>query len=251
MLRLVFRLDKTLPPHTINISHTNQKGIQLIITLPSGGNGKNGQPTTRVARPDLALHQTQSWVEQNLPQAMSTQPIAAPAKESAPPRKHEAVTAQPIISPAKEAIAVAAGINKDSADDASDTPRIAAPSPHTITVIIDPGHGGKDTGAIGPSHSYEKNVVLAISRDLDNLLQKTPGYRAALTRNSDYFIPLRGRLAIARQDKGDIFLAIHADAYREPDATGAAVFALSPHGASSEAAGWRKKKIIPNSARLV
>lgn len=107
-----------------------------------------------------------------------------------------------------------------------------------VVVVIDPGHGGKDPGATGARGTREKDVVLAISKNLAVLLNNTPGYSAILTRDGDYFIELRGRLKLARKDKADMFVAIHADAYINQDARGSSVFALSAHGASSEAARW-------------
>lgn len=107
-----------------------------------------------------------------------------------------------------------------------------------IIVVIDPGHGGKDPGTMGSMGVQEKDVVLGISKQMEDILNKEEGFRAVLTRNADYFIPLRGRLNIARKDRGDIFVAIHADAYINSYASGSSVFTLSAHGASSEAARW-------------
>jgi N-acetylmuramoyl-L-alanine amidase len=107
-----------------------------------------------------------------------------------------------------------------------------------VIVVIDPGHGGKDPGATGGHGTHEKNVVLAISKDLQKDINRIPGFKAVLTRTGDYFIPLRGRLAIARRYKADMFIAIHADAYRNHTAHGVSVFALSRRGATSEAARW-------------
>jgi N-acetylmuramoyl-L-alanine amidase len=107
-----------------------------------------------------------------------------------------------------------------------------------IVVVIDPGHGGKDPGATGRQGTHEKDVVLAISKYLAELLNNTPGYNAVLTRKGDYFIELRGRMKLARKDKADMFIAIHADAYINALARGSSVFAISAHGASSEAARW-------------
>lgn len=107
-----------------------------------------------------------------------------------------------------------------------------------VIIVIDPGHGGKDPGATGPGGNHEKTVVLAISRQLKKLIDKQPGFVAKLTRRGNYFISLRTRLAIARRDHADMFIAIHADAYRNRDAHGASVFALSQRGATSEAARW-------------
>ncbi len=110
--------------------------------------------------------------------------------------------------------------------------------PRKIIIVIDPGHGGKDPGATGPGGTHEKNIVLAISKDLERLMNKQPGFKAVLTRRSDYYISLRRRLTIARKDKADMFVAIHADAFRNRHAHGASVYALSRRGATSEAARW-------------
>ncbi len=111
-----------------------------------------------------------------------------------------------------------------------------------IMIVIDPGHGGKDPGATGERGSHEKTVVLAISKDLQQMLKTQPGFTADLTRNGDYFISLRQRLSIARKDRGDMFVAVHADAYKNRDAHGASVYALSLRGATSEAARWLAQK---------
>lgn len=113
-----------------------------------------------------------------------------------------------------------------------------------VIVVIDAGHGGKDPGATGPNGVHEKNVTLAIARDLEEMVDQQKGMHAVMTRDGDYYVGLRDRLAIARKDKGDIFIAIHADAAPElaGEATGASVFALSLHGASSEAARWIAEK---------
>lgn len=111
-----------------------------------------------------------------------------------------------------------------------------------IIIVIDPGHGGKDPGTTGTMGTHEKNVVLAIARYLQQDLNREPGFRAVLTRTGDYYIPLRGRLDLARKYKGDMFVSVHADAYPEPGALGASVFALSSRGATSEAARWLAEK---------
>lgn len=107
-----------------------------------------------------------------------------------------------------------------------------------VNIVIDPGHGGKDSGAVGANGLKEKTVVLAISQRLIALLNQQSGIRAKLTRKGDYFISLRERLRLARAYKADFFMAIHADAFNNDTASGASVFALSQHGATSEAARW-------------
>lgn len=110
--------------------------------------------------------------------------------------------------------------------------------PSNVIVVIDPGHGGKDPGATGLRGTHEKDVVLAISKQLQQIINNTPGFTAKLTRSGDYYLTLRQRLAIARQYKADMFVAIHADAYPNTSATGTSVYALSQRGATSEAARW-------------
>ncbi len=105
-----------------------------------------------------------------------------------------------------------------------------------IVVAIDAGHGGEDPGAIGHGGAREKEVVLAIARDLKRLIDAEPGFRAELVRTGDYFIPLRRRTEIARQHNADLFVSIHADAFTRASANGASVFALSDRGATSETA---------------
>ena len=105
-----------------------------------------------------------------------------------------------------------------------------------IIIAIDAGHGGEDPGAIGPNNVLEKDVVLGISKQLAAFIDAEPGFKAELIRTGDYYIPLRKRRDLARQKRADVFVSIHADAFKTPRAKGASVFALSRHGASSETA---------------
>ncbi len=118
-----------------------------------------------------------------------------------------------------------------------------------IVVVIDPGHGGKDPGAIGARNVREKDVVLKISRELQRLLNDQPGYTAQLTRSDDTFIPLRTRTEIARKYNADILISVHADAFNDRRAHGASVYALSKSGATSETARWLAAK--ENSSDLI
>jgi len=118
----------------------------------------------------------------------------------------------------------------------------ATPVSRRITVAIDPGHGGEDPGAIGPRGTFEKHVVLAIAKKLKAMVDATPNMRALLTRDDDYFVPLRERVHKARRVRADLFISIHADAFREARARGSSVFALSESGATSAAARWLAQK---------
>lgn len=121
--------------------------------------------------------------------------------------------------------------------------------PRRITIAIDPGHGGEDPGAIGRRGTYEKHVVLAIAKRLKARIDAEPSMRAMLTRDDDYFVPLAQRVQKARRVQADLFISIHADAFREPTARGSSVFALSERGATSAAAKWLAQK--ENDADLI
>ena len=111
-----------------------------------------------------------------------------------------------------------------------------------VVVAIDPGHGGEDPGAVGPTGLREKDVVLAVALKLRDRLNSVPGMRAMLTRDADFFVPLHERVRKARRVQADLFVSIHADAFFTPEARGASVFALSETGATSAAARWMANK---------
>ncbi len=118
-----------------------------------------------------------------------------------------------------------------------------------LVIAIDPGHGGQDPGAIGPTGKQEKNVTLAIGRELARQINATPGLKAYMTRDTDVFIPLPMRAKLARAAKADMFISIHADSAENRSATGSSVFVLSTKGASSQRARWLADK--ENAADLV
>jgi N-acetylmuramoyl-L-alanine amidase len=118
-----------------------------------------------------------------------------------------------------------------------------------IVVALDPGHGGEDPGAVGPSGLREKDVVLAIALQLRDRLNARPGMRVMMTRDADFFVPLQERVRKARRVQADLFVSLHADAFLTPQARGASVFALSQSGASSSTARWMADK--ENAADIV
>jgi len=107
-----------------------------------------------------------------------------------------------------------------------------------VIIAVDAGHGGEDPGAIGRSGTREKDVTLAIARKLARRIDAQPGMRAVLIRDGDYFVALRQRIAKARSSQADLFVSIHADAFRDPRVRGSSVYTLSNGGATSEAAKW-------------
>jgi N-acetylmuramoyl-L-alanine amidase len=118
-----------------------------------------------------------------------------------------------------------------------------------FVIALDPGHGGRDPGAIGKRGTREKDIALAVAKKMKTLINRTPGYRAVLTRDADRYITLRSRVKKARQAKADIFISIHADSFHKSNVKGASVYALSLRGASSEAARWIARK--ENSSDLI
>ena len=171
-----------------------------------GGSADNGSataPTTPSAVPTTP--------------ARPTAPFAsAPAASS--PANPPATARAPAVPPGR------AGINR------------------LVIVAIDPGHGGEDPGAIGPSGLREKDIVLQIARQLHDLINTRPGMRAMLTRDADFFVPLQDRVRKAQRVQADLFISIHADAFMLPRAHGASVFALSERSASSAAARWMAQR---------
>ncbi|MEP6965754.1 MAG: N-acetylmuramoyl-L-alanine amidase [Polaromonas sp.] len=118
-----------------------------------------------------------------------------------------------------------------------------------VIVALDPGHGGEDSGAVGPGGTREKDVVLQIALRLRDRINQQPNMRAYLTRDTDFFVPLHVRVQKAQRVQADLFISIHADAFFTATPQGASVFALSERGASSSAARWIANK--ENSADLV
>lgn len=118
-----------------------------------------------------------------------------------------------------------------------------------LVIAIDAGHGGRDPGAIGRSGTLEKHLTLAVARRLYEVLDRTPGFRPVLTREGDVYLDLRERMMKARREQADLFISLHADAFRDARARGSSVYALSLNGATSEAARWLAER--ENASDLV
>jgi N-acetylmuramoyl-L-alanine amidase len=163
---------------------------------------------------------------------------AEPATAPAP-----AASSVVAVSASAPAVLAAAPTTPQPAPQAAALPPPLTPSERRkvdrlIIVAIDPGHGGEDPGAVGPSGLREKDVVLAVALALREKLQTRPGVRVMMTRDADFFVPLQDRVRKARRVQADLFVSIHADAFFKPEARGASVFALSTQGATSSAARW-------------
>ena len=135
------------------------------------------------------------------------------------------------VYPAGGGLDKATAVRKQAGDDAPTARR-------DVVVAVDAGHGGEDPGAITRSGIREKNVVLAIARSLKRHIDRTPGMKAVLIRDGDYYVGLRRRTEIARRHGADLFVSVHADSFRDSRVSGSSVYVLSRRGASSEAARW-------------
>ncbi|MFW9611522.1 MAG: N-acetylmuramoyl-L-alanine amidase [Fluviibacter sp.] len=167
-----------------------------------------------------------------------------PAKELPKDVVKEPSAVEPKVKPElAKAEPVRPAVEPELPKQAEATPsRSSKKSAKAITIMLDPGHGGEDPGAIGSRGSMEKNVTLSIARRLRERIENEPGMKAALTRDGDFFVPLQTRVQKARRAKADLFVSIHADAWIKPEARGSSVFVLSEKGASSAAARYLAQK---------
>lgn len=223
IVRLVLDLKTEVKPQLFNLDPVAKYGYRLVLDV---------YPAIP-ADPMMALLQ---------------QPGSTPALAGHEPAS--SVPAQTVgAPPGKEVHNVAPQSSVQNSETVIAKKPIPEISTRMLVIAVDAGHGGEDPGAIGRRGTQEKNVTLAIARKLKELVGDTAGMKAVLIRDGDYFIPLGGRVAKARQAHADLFISIHADAYIKPDARGSSVFALSEHGATSAAARWLAKK--ENEADLI
>lgn len=221
--RLVFDLrgdTVAIRPHM----ESNANGRVLVIEWPDDGDGD--------ARPVATT--------QGTPETTNSQPV----RVEQPPVQQPVVERPPVvIAPPPNTTPTAQAPVRTVADVA----RRGGGRP--LLIAIDAGHGGQDTGAHGASGSLEKNITLQVAKELARQVNATPGMKAYLTRDSDFFIPLTRRYQMARQHKADMFVAIHADAFTDPSASGSSVWVLSRRGQTSQAARWLADQ--ENAADLV
>jgi N-acetylmuramoyl-L-alanine amidase len=211
-LRIVLDMAAPVAPKSFSLAPNQQYGHRLVVDL---------------------FDQDEAPTQASVPAPPVKGPAnAAPARPA--PDKPAANDPPPITAlPPKTAVA----------EPSPPAPLPPVPSgKRNIVVAIDAGHGGEDPGALGPRGVREKDVVLAISRELQRQINGERGFRAELVRSGDYFIPLRKRTEIARKKGADLFVSIHADAAPRAAAFGASVFALSDGGATSETARWLADK---------
>lgn len=200
-LRVVLELSRQIEPRHFTLPPNDQYGHRLVVDLEYPGESAVENPID----PIEAMIR-----EQEIQSQRASVQNQAPSVAEAPPAAREPVEVQP-----------------------------AMPHPRRDVIIaIDAGHGGEDPGAIGPAGTREKDVVLEISRRLASDINNAEGFKAILVRDGDYYLGLRQRTALAREQKADFFVSIHADAFTSPRPQGSSVYALSQRGATSETAQW-------------
>lgn len=177
--------------------------------------------------------------------------VAAPVAASATPQPVESTPAAPAntgLVAIMETPAQNDAVVNDSKFDIKPVKSVNGQA-RDLVIAVDAGHGGEDPGALGRRGGREKDVTLAIARLLKERIDAEPGMRAVLTRDGDYFVPLRERINRARQHQADMFVSIHADSVRDSSASGSSVYTLSPKGATNEAARYLADR--ENAADLV
>lgn len=265
------RLSRNLPMPTgvgaVKAVRTGQPQpgtIRVVFDLASQVRVMPPRIETTAAGPRLVLEWPGDATAAAAPMAtpVKPDPIAEIAKASAAVETGPGKVVSPAATVSELPGTVATGVPTRIATGkpepvADETLAPAAPAPRPamqpgmrpLVIAIDAGHGGQDPGAIGPNGNREKNVTLAIARELARQVNATPGMKAYLTRDTDVFIPLNRRAVLARGAKADIFVSIHADAAENRDATGSSVYVLSTRGASSQRARWLADK--ENAADLI
>jgi N-acetylmuramoyl-L-alanine amidase len=213
-LRFVLDLNQQIIPKSFVLAPNGDSRHRLVIDL------KNSQTVkTQIAKKAPASKPVQKQATKPVEKIAKTKP----ASRSKPEQDIIAKVTTPIAKPAK-----AKQLQKVAPS--------ARQKSKTLIIAVDPGHGGKDPGATGYAGTREKDVVLQISQRLVRLIDAEHGMRAVMTRDSDKFLTLRGRIKKAREKKADIFISIHADAVDDRRVRGSSVYVLSKNGASSEAA---------------
>jgi N-acetylmuramoyl-L-alanine amidase len=226
VVRLVFDLKEEIKPQVFTLAPVAEYKHRLIFDLYP----------TREADPIAALIEKGEWSPgDGQATAVPAQPVpSAQPVAPDPVARLEAEIAAMTGTPPARPVQPAPAPNTPAT-----TPALPANNVvRMVTIALDPGHGGEDPGAIGPSGTREKDIVLAVARKLKSRLEALPNTRVMLTRDGDYFVPLGKRVEKARKVEADLFVSIHADAFIEARARGSSVFVLSEKGASSTAARW-------------
>jgi N-acetylmuramoyl-L-alanine amidase len=232
VVRLVFDLKQPVRPEQFTLTPVPPYSHRLVFDLYP----------MQEADPLLALVRDKEAAEQRAAQAVQDAlgELIARIEEPRPQGAVVPATAPPLVAAASAPPVLQTPAPKPPPPPATAEERRRV-DPHII-VALDPGHGGEDPGAVGPTGLREKDVVLSVALALRDRLNAVPGMRVMLTRDGDFFVPLAERVRKARRVQADLFVSIHADAFVRREARGASVFALSTSGATSSAARWMAER---------
>ena len=232
VIRLVFDLKSNVVPRTFVIEPKENFAHRLVLDIyhpdkatKADLNARINPAATADFENDVLDELVATLVQNSNKQKTNQMPLIRPH------------SSKPQLNPAKKPDSFQAAKNRKP----STTPQKSL-VPRIIIVAIDPGHGGKDPGAVGYQGTHEKDITLAIARRLKERIDKEPNMRAVLTRDDDYYISLPQRRINARRANADLFVSIHADANPKAHAHGSSVFTLSEHGATSTTASWLANK---------
>lgn len=252
VVRLVVDLKTEVKPNAFTLPPAGEYKYRLVLDvypvkdplmamLSQHENGANTTPATANTTPPTAPVNKPSEAAENtnispvgiivepLPQTPA-EPVIEPAKPIEVTKPIEATKPVETIKPQEANQQADKNTNEVKKED------------RQIIIAIDAGHGGEDPGARGANGSHEKDITLMVAKRLKAKIDNEPNMRGMLTRDSDYFIPLHGRVVKARNMQADLFVSIHADAFTNPAARGSSVFALSERGATSASARYLAKK---------
>ena len=219
VVRLVLDLKSEVAPQVFNLPPVGTYDSRLVMDI---------YPTV-----------AQDALMQLVSSKQSAAPVSPAAESKAKPELIKPEPTKPVVEPEVMPKQVDATPKQADAPPARGATKKSA---KVVTIVLDPGHGGEDPGAIGSRGSMEKNVTLSIARRLRQRIENDPNMKAALTRDGDFFVPLQTRVQKARRARADLFVSIHADAWIKPEARGSSVFVLSEKGASSAAARYLAQK---------
>jgi len=264
VIRVVFDMKAEVAPQAFALKPIGEFGHRIVLDLfpvnardpvaaflerqrVAGLSEPASRPAAATGGPAAAAGSVPGGQAASVP--AGTTPVPPAAAGTAPPVAADTGAAAPAVTGSRPPVGGPPGAFASQGPDPSARNTRLPPGTRPLVIAIDPGHGGEDPGAIGPSGLREKDVVLAISRRLARLIDAQPGMRAHLVREGDYFVPLQMRVVKARALKADLFVSIHADAWMQPTARGASVYALSLSGATSVAARWLASR--ENEADLI
>jgi len=226
VVRLVFDLKETVKPQLFTLDPVAEYQFRLVFDLyPTNPPDPLMQLVKESAKKEKLFAEERTTSRKDDTAKLEDDPIVAFASKESPTSKKGG-----------------APLNKDKKQITPSASAQRIPFKRLVTIALDPGHGGEDPGAIGAQGSHEKNIALSIARRLKTKIDQEDAMRPFLTRDGDYFVPLHRRIYKARQVEADLFVSIHADAFIQPHAKGASVFALSQQGATSFAARWMANK---------